>query len=102
MRVARVPGLLAERAGVDFKVALPRCEELSYQLAAGDMRGHGEQFFDILVQILTAAVGDGVRDVGDGTRHEGEGSWTAPVPGLVFELGQERDLEVVEIVVVAG
>jgi hypothetical protein len=70
-------------------------------LAAGDVWRHGKQLLDILVEVLATTVGDGVRNVGDGTGHEGQGARTATVTGLVFELGEKGDLEVVEIVVVA-
>lgn len=101
MRAAGEPRILAERARVDLKVALARCKELSDELTARNVRRHGKKLFDVLVEVLSTAVGDGIRDMGDGAGHEGQGAGPAAIAGLLLELGQKGDLEVVEIVVVS-
>lgn len=86
MGVARVAGLFTKGTWVNFEIALARPEELADELAAGDMRGHGEELLDILVEVLATAVGDSICDVGDGARHEGECAWASSVASFVFEL----------------
>lgn len=87
---------------VHLVVALARREKLLDQGAARDVGGLAQQVLDVRVQVVQAALGDGVGDVADGAGHVGEGAFLrARVAGLGGELGEERNLEVVKVFVVA-
>ena len=101
MRLIRVARLLAERIGIDLEITRAGRKELAHKLAPGDVGRHGEQFFDVFVEILAPSVGNRISDVGHRTGHEGQGARTTTVAGFVVELGEQGNLEVIEIVIVS-
>lgn len=66
------------------------------------MRRHSQEFLDVFIQILSAAVGDGVRDMGDWSGHIRQSARLSTVTRFLLKLSQKCDLEIVEVVVVAG
>lgn len=101
MRSGRVSRIFPESARVNFEIAWARSKQLTDQCAAADVLGHGQQFLDVLVQVLSTAIGDGIGHMGNWSGHERQSAGFATVPGLVFELGQKGDLEVVKIMVIS-
>lgn len=101
MRSTRVSRLLAKYTGVDFKIPGSRGEQLTDQHAAGNGRGHGQELLDVLVQVLSTAVGDGIGNMGDRSGHEWQNSGFATATSLLLELSQQGDLEVVKVMVIS-
>src|ERR1700722_2933884 len=62
---------------------------------------HRQQLLDVFVKILAPPIGDRISDMSKGARHERQGPWLSFVPGFFLELCQQRDLEVVKVVIVS-
>ena len=101
VRSTRVPHLLAKYAGVDLKIPRSRGEQLTDHIAAGNVRGHGQELLDVLIQVLSTAVGDGIGNMGNRSGHEWQNSGFAMVTSLFLELSQQGDLEVIKVMVIS-
>lgn len=101
--LARQPVLLILGIRVDLVVTLSRSKELLHQVAPGDVGWLCKQVLDIVVEVPKPTLGDGVRDVVDRARHVRQRSLLLllRVARLDGELGQQGDLEVVEVFVVS-
>lgn len=94
-----VDGLIILRS---FDIGWSWGKEHFNQATLRDVGWEFEEFFNVIIEGLSAAGGDGVGYVGNGPGHVGKDTRTTGVAGFFFEFIEECDLEIIEIFIIAA